>query len=130
MSSKEVQPASVASYRTLGKDDPSFVAAQARAEELIRQAKFNEAVVVIDLLTTEVTNMELASRFSKTRKPSESLHTEVIDSIAPRFMDLTEVEYKRAQLLENLKRIRAKIVHAVGELQFIVLDIEATKRDF
>ena len=101
-------------------EDPRLLEAKKRAMELIERAKFNEALVVIGELLTEVSTMNIAERhkirrvFGKDGKLKESENGK---------------EYKRAQLNRVLENLRQQILNDIEGLEKIVLDIEATKID-
>ena len=101
--------------------------ARARARELIKEASFNEAIIVIERLEAEVTKIIMPRRFSRTAKPSESVYK--IGILNPILEGLTEDEYKRQQLLINLGQIKQEIISAVSGLEGVILDIEATKQE-
>ena len=110
---------------------PRFVSkgvieAKAKANAIIEKAKLNEAIRVIQRLEAEVKVMTISPRFSQTKRPSDSVYN--IDAMNPNLVELTEAEYKRATLLMALEQIKNKILSSVGDLEIMVLDIEATKQ--
>ena len=108
--------------------NPNHVAAVARAKELVAQCQLNEAVRVIDALIAEVDTMPIAVRFSTVEKifstcsPSRGFNQN--------YLHLTEAEYKKHKLIQDLRAIRNKVLSAIDELQTVVMDMEATKLDF
>ncbi|OGI65281.1 hypothetical protein A3A95_03465 [Candidatus Nomurabacteria bacterium RIFCSPLOWO2_01_FULL_39_18] len=102
--------------------------AKGRAKELIDEARLNQAIKVIERLEEEVASMVMPERFSRTKKPSESVYRSG-RVMGAGFHDLTEDEYKRQQLLVNLIQVKSSILEAVEGLETIVLDIEATKQE-
>jgi hypothetical protein len=106
------------------------VDAEARAQSLIEKARLNEAIRVIEDLETEVSTMKIADRFSRTAKPSESVYSSLSGGLnAGILKNLTEDEYKRQVLLINLKSIKSTIDSAIGSMEQVILDIEATRQE-
>jgi hypothetical protein len=105
----------------------TVIAAEERGDSVVEQARFNEAIRVIEGLEAEVLAMEMPARFSRTKKPSESLFNTGVSS--EEFVDLSEDEYKRKTLLLELRKLKSQIAHAVGQLKGVVMDIEATKQE-
>jgi len=106
-------------------ESDAVIAARARAHALIEQAKFNEAIKLIEQLEIEVTGMNMPERFSRTAKPSESVYNLGVTN--PILVGLPEDEYKRQTLLIALRQTKADIISKIGELEDVILDIEATK---
>ena len=105
-------------------------AAEDRANSLIEQAKFNEAIEIVEQLEVEVNNMVMHDRFSKTAKPSEGVYSSFNGGLnAAILKGLTEDEYKRQILLINLRDIKNKILQAISDLDSVIIDIEATKQE-
>lgn len=112
-----------------GLDNPALQEALARAEALVKKAQFNEAIRLIDDLEREAATMRLAKRFSRIKKPSESMLGRDMHTMNPVLRGLTEAEYKRMTLILALHEIREKILTAVQGLKTVVMDMEASKRD-
>ena len=118
-------------------ENPGHDATEARTKELMEKASVGGALSVIDELILEVEQMPIADRSKKTGKIGEHIghhdaHIEGdvrTDVINPAYKDLPEAEFKRQQLLSNLQKTRQQILNAVGGLENIVMDIEATKTD-
>ncbi len=105
----------------------NLLAAEDRADSLVEQARLNEAISVVEELENEVAGMTISPRFSRTKKPSESVYNRGISNL--NLTDLTEDEYKRATLLMSLKSLKNKINSTIiSGLKNIVLDIERTKQ--
>lgn len=111
----------------LHSDDSEIHKMNARAEEIVERAQLNEALRIIDGLEEEVVSMSIAERFSRTKKPSEGVYGKFAGT-HPDFSDATEEQYKRSQLLLDLRKIKGEILHNIAQLKRVVLDIEATKR--
>lgn len=111
----------------LHSDDSEIHNMTARADEVVERAQLNEALRIINGLEEEVASMVIAERFSRTKKPSEGAYGKFAGS-RPDFHNATEEEYKRAQLLLNLRQLKDAILHNIAQLKRVVLDIEATKR--
>ncbi len=106
---------------------PELVAAEQRAAALLEQARLNEAILVADNLLKEIDTMKIASRFSTEKKVFSSItETGGREEYA---LDKTEEKTKREQLRLDLERFKNNVFQAVGALQKIVLDIEATKQE-
>lgn len=52
-----------------------------------------------------------------------------VKGLVPEMKDLTEADFKRQQLLGDLRRLKDNILYSIIKLKEMVLDIEATKRD-
>lgn len=113
----------------VGLDNPVLQEALARADALVKRAQFNEAIRLIDDLEREVATMPLAKRFSRIKRPSESVLGKDMHTMNPVLRGLTEAEYKRMTLILAVHTIREKILAAVQELKTVVMDMEASKRD-
>jgi hypothetical protein len=109
-------------------EHPELKAAVARAESVVEQASLNEAIKRIDDLLQEVDEMPVAERFSRTRKMEENKNRGV--KLLPQYENMTEEQLKRQQLRIALISVRSGILTQVQKLKDVVLDIEATKKDF
>ena len=96
-----------------------------KAEQVVEQANLNEAIRIIERLEVEVGEMTMPARFSREKIVSNSPYHSI--NPAPGFEGVTEVEYKRQQLLVNLAAIKLGILTNISSLKGIVSDIEATK---
>jgi HemK-related putative methylase len=119
-------------------ESPGAIMAKARAVELVNRAHLglDEALEVVSELEQEVSAMRIPSRFSRTKKPSESPY--MPNGLYPSLEGLTEDTYKRQQLLIHLGSLRNDLTHSrynsilpeiLYRLEFIVMDIEATKTE-
>ncbi len=111
-------------------DNPAQLAAEARAKLLIEQAQLNEAIRVVTDLISEVQKMPISARFRRDRRPSESPYAGSANPLNPLLRGLDEAEFKRQTLLARLASLGGSITLAVGQLEGLVLDIEATKTDW
>jgi hypothetical protein len=102
------------------------LAAESRAKELAKQAHFNEAVRVITELEQEVAAMHISNRFSTTKTPNFDMMVGIPN---PNMKNLTEAEFKRRTLLNDLQALKSKIALIAANVEDIVMDIEATKID-
>jgi hypothetical protein len=112
---------------TVGMENPKFQAALKRAQELVKKAQFNEAIVLIEDLESEVETMVIARRYSRIKKPSESSQGINIQIMNPALKGLSEAEYVRQTILIELRNVKNTIITATQRLQDIVIEIEATK---
>jgi hypothetical protein len=110
-------------------DNPSLRAAEARARELVERASLNEAIRVIDELEQEVASMSIASRFRRDKIPSESPYWRASGFPNPVLRGLNEAEHKRTVLLLILAGLKNKMTNIVGEIEDMVINIEATKTE-
>lgn len=115
--------------RQVGLDNPVLQDALARADALIKKAQFNEAIRLTDDLEREIATMPLAKRFSRIKKPSDSVIVKDVSTMNPVLRGLTEAEYKRMTLILAVHTIRGKILAAVQEIKTVIMDMEAAKRD-
>lgn len=105
-----------------------LAAAEARAAKLAESCHFNESVAVVDALLEEVAAMNIAARFSRTKKVWETAGGPPPET-HPMLRDLSEADYKREQLLRDLRALRQSLVSKGAELRSIVMDMEATKTE-
>lgn len=103
---------------------PEFKASLARADELMAACHFNEAIRVIDTLIKEAEDMKIASRFRADLLMKDKV---LIHDLHPDLQEMNEAEFKRAQLLRDLQKVRTAILDTIGQLHNIVLDMDATK---
>ena len=103
------------------------IIAETRGDALVKKARLNEAIKVVEQLEVEVADMVMPKRFSRTAKPSESEYSK--GPITTFLLNLTEDEYKRHNLLLALSLIKNEINSAVVRIKDVVLDIEATKQE-
>ena len=108
--------------------NPQFKEAVQRADSIIEKMQFSEAIKVIDELLAEIDEMPIATRFSKTKKMKENAAQ--IVHLAMDKGEMTEEEYKRQQLRSHLNTMKQRIFAEIGSMKEIILDIEATKKDF
>ncbi len=102
---------------------PEMVAAKARAKELSEKVCLSETMAIIEGLEKEVADMHIANRFSKTKEVGSVYGVEF--AVA----GLTEAEFKRRSLLNELKFLKDDLVVLASDVADIVMDIEATKTD-
>jgi len=109
----------------------TFANAQRRAQELAKQYQLGVSEIITSLMQ-EVETMPIASRFSTTRTIADNLETRIIPihTINPILVHLTEAEFKRAQLILNLRELRTRIGSDSHRLMEVIMDIEATKAEF
>ena len=109
------------------KDNPALDAAYNRAEE--EKVKYLEPLVdYFARLEEEIANMPMAQRFSRKHGPNFDYDTgRGIRS--PLVGDLNEAEYKRTQLLFDVQRAKSMAMRLIGNLEGIILDMEAAKID-
>lgn len=110
---------------TLG--EANHRAAVERTKKLMDKAALNEAILVISELEEEVAGMHISSRFNASIIPSES---SIKTFSNPRRVGLSEQEYKRDELLTLLRGLKLEILSVITKLEMVVMDIEATKRDY
>lgn len=104
---------------------PEFVQAKEKADALA-EAFIASPVEILNALTAEIEGMHIAGRFSRTRRVSENIfvgHDSLINT------ELTEEEHKRAQLLNDVRNVRSRLVILAGQLKDLIMDAEATKID-
>ena len=114
---------------TVGVDNPLQLAAEARARKLAEQASVNEVILTIERLEDEVREMTIASRFKADKIPSESKYAGVTDDMNPSLRGLNEQDCKRQTLLLVLAGLKNRVINIVAQLEFVVMDIEATKTE-
>lgn len=73
--------------------------------------------------------MPIAQRFRKDKKPDLSMVAGGQGQFLPHVLELSEAEFKRAQLMADLLSSKGKAMGVIGEIEGILMDIEATKRD-
>ncbi len=103
-------------------------------DEALKKAE-NYAAKYIDpqigffkVLEAEITEMPIAKRFKKDKKPDHS--TDPSPGIVhPSFANLSEAEYKRAQLMSDLIRVSSLALSLGHLVKGLVMDIEATKQE-
>jgi hypothetical protein len=88
------------------------------------EAGLQQLMATLRRLELEIAAMPIASRFSTTRSPQGLEIGCVIDP------DLPEAEFKRSQLLADLQLVRGTFLTAYSRLASLVLDKEATSREF
>ena len=102
--------------------NPALDNALSRVEE--EKVRYLEPVVeYFGHLEEEIAEMQIASRFRRDKKPD----FRGIVGTNPMLTDLNEAEYKRAQLKSDLDRVRGKAMILIGEVETLVMDMEATK---
>lgn len=111
--------------------------AEKRAD-LLAQFALANVRLSLDALIDEVSKMNIAERFSGTRRVAGSLSSGHSPSIISYVEDPdggdpyygeTEKEIKRKKLIEKLKKIKEDFYQLGDRLNEAVLDIEGTKRD-
>jgi hypothetical protein len=91
-----------------GEKPQSLLAAEARADQLIEQSSLNEALLIIDGLEAEVSDMNIAQRFSRTKESYSAVGGPPVD-LNPLLRGLNEADHKREQLLRDLRTLKAKV---------------------
>lgn len=107
--------------------NPYFKAAIERANSLVERGKLSEVLRIIEELEKEVAEMELAQRFSCTRKIKENENRGV--KLIDNYEEMTEAEFKKAELQNFLIKMRQEVLSVITKLKDIVLNIEAAKKD-
>lgn len=110
-------------------ENPYMEAAEARANATLEQAT-KGAFDVIDALRAEVETMPMAERFKKTGSIGDETRPFGTTVSNPLLRTLSEAEHKRQQLLRDLDSMKDDILRTAAGLQTIVMDIEATKKDY
>lgn len=116
--------------RNPGEFHPNLQSAVERADLLIQEAALSKALQIIEQLEAEVATMPIASRFSATKKMKESEYN--LGGFRPMrsdYLEMTEAEFKRQQLLHDLRARKEKIIAEVGSLRDVIMDMEATKTE-
>lgn len=98
---------------------------QARVESVLKEAELDKALRVIKKLQQGVTSMVMPERFSSTNIVFNRPYT--VSSIAMKQEGLTEAEFKRNELLADLKALEQKIKDAQQGLEGIATEIAATE---
>jgi len=108
---------------------PDLDAARARADDFVHRAYFKEAVKVIDQLRQEIASMTFSKRYNSEKKRSLPIgENDLGHTLASRGVD--EAEAKRTRLLHDLDDLGTEVATSIIKLQQIVMDIEASKRDY
>ncbi len=110
-------------------ENPHFDNAEAKAKSFTERATM-ETFKVIDELKAEVEGMTVAKRFKQTGKVGDEAGPYGNRVTNPLLRHLPEAEHKRQQLLRDLEQIRAEMARNAGALEGVIMDIEATKRDY
>jgi len=79
-------------------------------------------------LEAEIANMSIASRFRRDKKP-DHCRSGKVSGPSPLYAELNEADYKRAQLLNDLRKICGRGMSLIGLIESLVLDMEATKTE-
>src|SRR3989344_1510345 len=108
-------------------ENPHYDAAEARVHQLMERASVSEAMQVMDELEAEVRTMNIAERFNPEKLIGRAVEGFEASGIAPDKRHLTEAEYKREQLLANIRTLKGDLLRTIGGLETVVMDIEATK---
>ena len=72
--------------------------------------------------------MPIAQRFRRGKKPDHSTSLS-LGVVNPSLADLSEADYKRAQLMFDLNRIISEAIRLGSSVKALVMDIEVTKKD-
>lgn len=110
------------------RQNPALDAAYTR-QEAEKQRYLEPVIMYFSRLEEEILGMPIARRFRRDRRPNFTLAGIVEGSVLPQFRNLSEADYKRAQLLIDLQAARTKAMGLIGEIESIVMDMEATKLD-
>lgn len=90
---------------------------------------FGAAVVYVLEVEKEVREMQIAKRFRTDKGPNYEYMLQGNASPNPLYVDLSEAEFKRSQLLNDLDELKQRIIEVAGSFQSVIMDIEATKAD-
>lgn len=104
--------------------NPALNAAYEKSET-VTQKYIDPVVAFFDGLEREIVNMPIAERFRIDKEPDLT----GVTGINPLLHGLTEAEYKRAQLLNDLQATRLQTMLLAGHIQDLVMDMEATKAE-
>lgn len=108
---------------------PEFAQARKKAEDAYERF-LDSGSKILNKLDAEVQVMTIASRFSSTKLMTlNALREGEKDQIEVLYPNLTEDEYKRKQLLDDLSKIRQEHLALAMRLTTLVMDIEATKTE-
>ena len=119
--------------------NPTLREAQAREQNPTLNKAFQRKEVekstylepVIDYfaaLEQEILEMPIAQRYSTTHGPNFDA-IGGIGQVLPLYRNLTEAEYRRVDLLNQLNHARSRAMIVIGALEDLVMSIEATKKD-
>ena len=108
---------------------PEVIALETRAEEVANVALFNELANTVRKLMAEIGSMPVASRYSKTAQPYDSIQNgEKMRKLLVNG-SLPEAEFKRTQLKNDALKILSELSTLQGKLKDLVMDIETTKME-
>jgi hypothetical protein len=106
--------------------NPALDAALTRVEDEKRQ--YLEPIVeYFGRLEAEILGMPIAKRFRTDQTPNHMFAPGGEKSVLPHLVGLSEAEYKRAQLLADVRSLRAEAMILIGGVETVVMDMEATK---
>jgi hypothetical protein len=113
-------------------ENPVLKAALERARSLSEACHFDEAIKVVDGLIKEVGESRLASRFGEER---EIMKQGVVNRIGAvpnpnLYSNMSEADHKRGELKIMLTELRAQLITNADRFRNIILDFEASKREF
>ena len=113
-------------------ESPDFDAAKKRLAELLTVFSFNAVVTLLDQLIAEVDSMPLAQRFDP-NKLTFSVFGKGRENASrftnPRARNMSEAEYKRFQLRQNLQEVRTDVLNLSLKFETVFLDMQASKTD-
>lgn len=107
--------------------NPAYRGAKERANTLGDQFA-QSGLDIIDTLLLEVEHMDIAGRFKTDDLPEHVRHAGA-GIVNPMYADLSEAEFKRTQLENDLLALRIKLIQLGGTLKDQIMDIEASKID-
>lgn len=85
---------------------------------------------VLDRLAEEVTGMSLAGRFSRTGKIRDRrLNSTTPEPTLGSTLDLSETDQKKQELQGKIASIKDQLAQLTGQLQSVVMEIEASKQE-
>lgn len=110
------------------KYNPAFDTARTR-QESEKQKYLAPVIEYFGRLEEEIISMPIAQRFSRDHGLNFTAGGTPEEQILLQYHNLSEAEYKRAQLLVDLRTLRGKAMNLIGGVEGLIMDMEATKLD-
>jgi hypothetical protein len=107
------------------RQQPALDEAYKKAEQAVRDY-VDPLISYFNGLEVEISDMPIAQRFRRDRKPE---HFATSRMVHPMFAELSEADFKRAEIKSHLEHIRAAAMNLAMGIEGLVMDIEATKVD-
>ena len=107
---------------------PALDTAYNRSEQE-QQLYLSPVVAYFGRLEAEIADMPIASRFRTDKTPDHFVAVGNRGMVHPLYADLSEADYKRAQLLSDLRTLRTNALNLIGGVHSLVMDMEATKTE-